>query len=75
MNTDFQSFSSSLPPFCPIFHSVFQAHPQPLVPPQASHPKLCLDSPSSLGSTRKCQIVPPYFKTQKNDSEGMDHLA
>lgn len=75
MRTGCQSFSLSLPPFCPILHSVSQAQPQPLVPPQASHPKLCLDSPSSLGNTRKCQIVSPYFKTQKNGLAGMDCLA
>lgn len=35
MSTGFQSFSSSLPPFCPILHSVFQANLQPLVPPHS----------------------------------------
>lgn len=65
MNTDFQSFSSSLPHFCPILHNVFQAHPQPFGPPEASHPKLCLDSPGSLGSTRKFQPEPAYFQTEK----------
>lgn len=75
LSRSFQSFSWSLPSFCPILHNVFQAHTQPLVPSQMSCPKLCLDSPSSLGNTRKRRIVPPHFKTQKNDLEGMDYLA
>lgn len=38
MRTGCQSFSSSLPPFCPILHSVSQAQPQPLVPPSSISP-------------------------------------
>lgn len=65
MTTDFQSFSSSLLPFCPILHNAFQAHLQPFVSPEASHLKLCWTALVPWVVPENSKLSPHIFKHRK----------